>query len=162
MRALALKPGSAAWSANTQTAHPGPEIVPPLCSSLAATCRIQPMRYPSYSALMLQPLGQANSYARNMHPNPSFYKYLSWVFWSGSPCDGPEFLVPKHAIGTAEAMCLTSQLMADGEAHWIYNRRIPRLVPGTSFFDLTAAKWQGISFACAMETDPDKDWHGFR
>ena len=122
------------------------------------------MKIPRFEALRKQTDadGVSQSFAVHMHPNPRFYKYIWWVFWRGSACDGREFLSDTHALCTADAMALIEKLRADNERHWIYNSRIPRDQPGVTPFHRDAAKWRGHSFASAFDDDADPEWHGHR
>jgi hypothetical protein len=120
------------------------------------------MKIPSFEALKLQPAGELHSYAKHMHPNPRYYKYLWWVFWRGSPCDGDAFLADAHSLCTADAMALMDQLTAARESHWIYNRALPRDDPGVAPFDRKSLKWKNAKFAPSFAQDADPEWQGFR
>lgn len=122
------------------------------------------MRAPNFEALRTECVddGVSLNYASYMHPNPRFYKYLWWVFWRQSPCDGREFLNDRYALCTADAMALVKELSATGECHWIYNKRIPRHEPGVTPFDRTSKKWRDLQFAPALDADADPCIDGFR
>jgi hypothetical protein len=120
------------------------------------------MKIPSFEALRLQPPGEVHSYAKRMHPNPRYYKYLWWVFWRNSPCDGNAFLTDEHSLRTADAMALMDQLILANESHWIYNRVSPRDDPGVAPFDRNAPKWKNARFASPLAKDGDPEWRGFR
>src|SRR5262245_44490089 len=74
-----------------------------------------------------------SSFAAGVHPNPRFYKYYWWVFWSESPVDGLEFLSDKYRLSTAAALALSAELKARGEPSWLYNCRLPRRDPANPF-----------------------------
>jgi hypothetical protein len=122
------------------------------------------MRIPNFDDLGLQTAddGISQSYAVHMHPNPRFYKYVWWVFWRGSVCDGCQFLSDTHALSTAEAMVLMEKLSAENERHWIYNRRISRYEPGVTPFHRDSEKWRHYQFAPVFADDADPEWYGFR
>lgn len=134
----------------------------PLFSLPGRTHRLPVVKVPSFTALARELAGNGNSYARHMHPDPKMYKYLWWVFWRGSPCDGQEFLDPQHALATAKAMTLIQELQDRNETHWIYNQRIPRLRLEPPLFDQDAPKWCGSGFAVSYEEDLDAVWGGFK
>ena len=122
------------------------------------------MRIPSFDVLSKQTLddGISQSFALRMHPKGKFYKYIWWVFWRGSACDGREFLSDTHALCTADAMTLIEKLSMQNERHWVYNRQTPRDQPGVTPFDRQSAKWRLHKFASPFDDDPDPEWHGHR
>jgi len=122
------------------------------------------MRVPSFEALEKQCAdeGVSSSFARRMHPNPRLFKYVWWVFWRQSACDGQAFLVDRHALCTYAAMQLIEDLTSKGEKHWIYNRRIPRSDFGNSPVSPTMSKWNGVKFAPPFCDDSDPEWQGHR
>ena len=95
-----------------------------------------------------------SSYATGVHPNPRFYKYYWWVFWSGSPVDGLEFRSNKYRLSTAAAMALLADLKASGEPCLLYNRRLPRRDPANPF-DTNHPRWRDAEWAPAYGDDPD-------
>jgi hypothetical protein len=97
-----------------------------------------------------------------MHPNPRLFKYVWWVFWRQSACEGLALLVESHALCTSAAMQLVENLTHKGEKHWIYNRRIPRSDSGNSPISPNMSKWKGMKFAPRFDDDRDPEWQGHR
>jgi hypothetical protein len=120
------------------------------------------MRIPSFDRLKHCPSGEIQSYARRMHPNPRYYKYLWWVFWQSSPCEGEAFLAEANSLCTGLALALRERLDLAGESYWLYNKSLPRDEPGVTPFDRNAPRWKDVTFATALDQDPDPDWQGFR
>lgn len=98
------------------------------------------------------------SFAQNMHPNPLFYKYLWWVFWRESPCEGDAFLQDENALCTAKAMRLIDELTARNERHFIYNSGRPRYEKGVTPFDPVHPRWEGVEFCVPWSQDPDPEY----
>lgn len=123
------------------------------------------MRVPNFEKLREQvAAGErgCHSYAKFRVPNPRFYKYYWWVFWSGSPCDGRAFLTAEHRLPTKAAFDLMQKLDADGELYWLYNTQLPRRDPGNTPFDPKAARWEGVEWAPAFDQDPDAEHDGYK
>ena len=120
------------------------------------------MQLPSFEKLKQRPRGEVHSYAQRMHPNPRYYKYIWWVFWEGSPCEGEAFLAEENSLCTAHAMALQKRLSQAGEAYWLYNRARPRDEPGVTPFNKDAPRWKNVTFVSSLDIDPDPDWQGFR
>jgi hypothetical protein len=115
------------------------------------------MRTPDFGAIRQERTagrGGCSSYAQGVHPNPRFYKYYWWVFWSESRTDGQEFLRDGHRLSTAAALELMADLKSRGEPHWVYNRRLPRRDPANPF-DPNHPRWQDAEWALAYDDDPD-------
>jgi hypothetical protein len=112
---------------------------------------------PTYSFLNGIKSTGVNGYscALGVHPNPRFYKYIWWVFWSGSPVEGSAFLDPKYALSTSAFVDLVGEMRLMGESYILYNRQLPRHEIDVTPFDLTSPKWKGRSFAPAWDKDCD-------
>lgn len=95
-----------------------------------------------------------SSCAQGVHPNPRFYKYVWWVFWSESPIDGWDFCCDEHRLSTAAALSLLADLEERGEPYWLYNRQIPRRDPANPF-DVEHPRWRDVEWAPAFDDDPD-------
>src|SRR6185437_7678845 len=102
------------------------------------------------------------SYAQGIHPNPKFYKYYWWVFWRGSPVDGPRFLSKKYRLNTAAAFQLMEKLREQREPYWLYNDSLPRLDSVNTPFDPRSPRWKGAEWAPAYDDDRDAvvQWQG--
>lgn len=98
-----------------------------------------------------------HNYASGIHPNPYFYKYYWWIFWSQSPVDGRAFLDKAYRINTAGAARLCERLAELGEPFWRYNVRLPRDDP-RSPFDRSHALWQSREWTVSYEDDKDETW----
>jgi hypothetical protein len=94
------------------------------------------------------------SYASGVHPNPRFYKYFWWVFWSKSEVDGKEFLSDAYRLSTAVALNLMKELAEKGEPYWIYNRRLPRHDPSNPF-DYEHPRSRHLEWATSYDNDTD-------
>jgi hypothetical protein len=94
------------------------------------------------------------SYARGVHANPRFYKYVWWVFWSESPADGWVFLGDGYRLSTAAAVELLAVLTARCEPYWLYNCRLPRRDPANPF-DVNHPRWRHVEWAPGYDDDPD-------
>lgn len=115
------------------------------------------MREPGFDAIRRERAtgrGCGSSYAQGVHPNPRFYKYVWWVFWSGSRADGWAFLGDEHRLGTAAALALLADLKERGEPYWLYNRRLPRSDPANPF-DVNHPRWRDAEWAPAIDDDLD-------
>ncbi|MDO4795875.1 MAG: hypothetical protein Q4A28_08070 [Brachymonas sp.] len=102
------------------------------------------------------------SFAQKMHPNPLFYKYLWWIFWRESPCEGEDFFQEKNALCTAKAMILINKLKERKERHFIYNTRKPRYEKGVTPFDPNHPRWEGVEFYSSWSEDTDPEYMGYR
>lgn len=87
-----------------------------------------------------------------VHPKIRFYKYYWWVFWSGSPVDGREFLGKQYRLSVAPAMQLIAELKQSGEPTWVYNDRLPRRDPANPFRS-DSTRW--TEWALSYDDDPD-------
>lgn len=100
------------------------------------------------------------------HPNPRFYKYQWWVFWSESPVDGRGFLVRDYALCTGAAGDLLDDLKKRNERCFLYNRQFPRRDPVATCFDFSAPRWKDSEWALPFDDDPDPVsaafWQGHR
>lgn len=115
------------------------------------------MREPNFDAIRRErATGRRNgsSYAQGVHPNPRFYKYVWWVFWSESPAEGWGFLSNRYRLSTAAAVELLAELKARGEPYWLYNQRLPRRDPANPF-DVNHPRWQDVEWAPAYDDDSD-------
>jgi hypothetical protein len=92
------------------------------------------------------------SYAQGVHPNPKFFKYYWWVFWTESPIDADELLTKKYRLSTAAAMTLIAELRANNEPYWVYNTKLPRRDPANPF-DLLSPRWG--EWAAPFDDDAD-------
>ena len=115
------------------------------------------MRTPNFEAIRRERAEGRSGfmfYTARVHPNPRFYKYYWWVFWSGSPVDGEEFLEDEYRLSTAAAIALSAELRALGEPSWWYNHRLPRRDPANPF-DADKTRWADAEWAPAYDDDPD-------
>jgi hypothetical protein len=94
-----------------------------------------------------------HSYAQGVHPNPRFFKYYWWVFWTGSPVDGNEFLRETYRMSTAAAMALIAELQSKNEPYWLYNKKLPRRDPANPF-DLQSPYWREWALPYDKDCDP--------
>lgn len=105
------------------------------------------------------------SQATGVHPNPRFFKYYFWVFWSGSPVDGPAFLETRYRLPFSATLELRAALESKGERYILYNRQLPRC-DAANPFDLGAKTWGGREVALPYDEDPDPiargQWAGHR
>lgn len=112
------------------------------------------MRIPNFEIIRRQREARCSSFATGVHPNPRFYKYYWWVFWSESPIDGMEFLSDKYRLSTAAAIALLAELKAMGKPLWLYNRRLPRRDPANPF-DANHSQWRDVEWAPPYDDDMD-------
>lgn len=94
-----------------------------------------------------------HSYAQGVHPNPRFFKYYWWVFWTGSHVDGNAFLSNTFRISTAAAMALIAELQSKNEPYWLYNTKLPRRDPENPF-DLQSSHWREWALPYDKDRDP--------
>ena len=82
-----------------------------------------------------------------MGQNPRLYKFKWWVFHSGSPSEGYNFLGCKeYALCTRDAMAFINSMRHEGSAHFIYNRRYRRGGPNVPW-KKRDGEWQGPQYA---------------
>jgi hypothetical protein len=100
--------------------------------------------------------------SQSIHPNPRFYKYYWWIFWSESPTEGRDFLTEEHRLSIAPAMQLMNRLGEEKEPHIFINEQWPRLDP-VNPFDLNHHRWSSVTnWAPSFDEDPDPEWNGHR
>jgi hypothetical protein len=127
------------------------------CFGFSATFGFLTMRKPDFTAIRKARAAGASrgsSYAQGVHPNPRFYKYVWWVFWSGSEVDGWEYLSDKYRLSTAASIILLADLRERGEPYWLYNSKLPRR-DSANPFDVNHPKWQDVEWALPYDEDPD-------
>ena len=91
------------------------------------------------------------------------FKYYWWVFWEGSPCEGPSFYANEHRLCTADAFALTARLRAEGKPHIIVKcLKVPRLDPAHSPLHPGMKTWKNSEWAPAWDDDPDPEWKGHK
>ena len=93
--------------------------------------------------------------ARNIHPNPNWFKYYWWVFTSDSPCDGHSFLSEENKLTFFQFERELEHVKSLGLEAWIYNIKLHRLGEGSPF-DEQKLREKGITeFAPSFEDDLD-------
>ena len=98
-------------------------------------------------------------YAKNMHPNPRWWKY-QWQVFHQSSKEGREFFSTQK-LSTHAAMNLIRELVEKEEGYILYNSRQPRNGKNTPF-DLTHEKWASFTPALPYDDDDDPEWHGHK
>lgn len=92
---------------------------------------------------------------RFIHPQPLFYKYYWWVFYSKSPIEGLEFITEPYQLCSAKAMELMERLEAEQEIYMVYNKRLRRFDPANTPFDYDSYRWADSELALGFADDPD-------
>lgn len=93
----------------------------------------------------------------NLHPNPRFYKYYWWVFYSKTDAKNAAeiFWRTEHRLTTAEFAHLMKRLTEEQLYYAYVNRRYYRLGMIWDYHALSH-KYPGLKFASAYDDDPDE------
>ena len=94
--------------------------------------------------------------------NPRLYKFRWWVFHSGSPAEGAEFLGRyEYSLSTRDAMEFIDCLTREKKIHLIYNRRYRRAGPDVPW-KKNYESGEKIDYAPVFDEDSDPIFEGHK
>lgn len=96
-----------------------------------------------------------------IHPDTRLWKYYWQIFTLDSTWESNEFFEKATWLCTANFHKLIDQYEIEGVNCIDYNKRQPRLDPSAPW-DMTSAKWNGVTFAPLWIVDPDPIWNGYK
>ena len=93
--------------------------------------------------------------ARNIHPNPKWFKYYWFVFTAESLIDGDSFFSDDNKLSFSEFESELARVKSLGLEAWIYNIKLYRLGEGSPF-DEAKLRAKGITnFAPSFDEDQE-------